>query len=95
MTTLDCSQGGDFRFADCVVRSSSREVLFRGMLQPVERRTFDVMEQLVVNRDRVVSKDDLLQHVWRNTFLSDAVITQCIMKARSALEQGTAGAGTE
>ena len=75
----------DFRFADCEVRPGSREVIRAGIVQKVERLTFDLIVYLAANSGRVVSKEELLRGVWRNVFVSDSVITQSIMKARRAL----------
>jgi len=74
-----------FRFADCEVRIPSREIIRGGVVQRVERLSFDLIVYLIANRERVVTKDELLRSVWRNMFVSDSVITQGIMKARRVL----------
>jgi len=74
-----------FQVSDCEVRLASREVIRAGVPQKVERLTFDLIVYLIVNRGRVVSKEELLRNVWRNMFVSDSVITQSIMKARRTL----------
>src|SRR5947209_4076153 len=71
-----------FRFADCEVRVPSREIVRGGIVQKVERLSFDLIVYLISNRGRVVTKDELLRSVWRNMFVSDSVITQGVMKAR-------------
>jgi adenylate cyclase len=37
----------------------------------VEPRVFDLLVYLIRNRDRVVSKDDLIKAVWNQQALSD------------------------
>jgi len=74
-----------FRFADCEVRVPSREIVRGGVVQRVERLSFDLIVYLISNRGRVVTKDELLRSVWRNMFVSDSVITQGVMKARRVL----------
>jgi DNA-binding winged helix-turn-helix (wHTH) protein len=74
-----------FRFADCEVRVPSREIVRGGVVQKVERLSFDLIVYLISNRGRVVTKDELLRGVWRNMFVSDSVITQGVMKARRVL----------
>ena len=53
-----------FRFGDHVLDTERRE-LRRGA-EPValEPQVFDLFVYLVRNRDRVVSKDDLIEGVW-------------------------------
>jgi TolB-like protein/Tfp pilus assembly protein PilF len=46
---------------------------------------FDLLVYLVENRDRVVSKDDLIATVWRNRIVSDSTLTSRINAARKAV----------
>ena len=45
----------------------------------------DLLIYLVQNRDRVVSKDDLIASVWRGRIVSDATLTSRIYAARKAV----------
>jgi DNA-binding winged helix-turn-helix (wHTH) protein/tetratricopeptide (TPR) repeat protein len=54
----------------------------------LERKAFDLLCFLVAQRDRVVSKDELLQQVWGRSVASDTVIAQAVSKARKALVSG-------
>ena len=51
----------------------------------VEPQVFDVLCYLVENRDRVVSKDDLVDAVWQGRIVSDATLSSRINAVRSAL----------
>lgn len=75
----------EYHFGNCVIRSDTRELLRDGMAQKIERRTFDLILYLLKLDGRVASKDELLEHVWCNRYVSDSVIAQSIMKARKAL----------
>ena len=75
----------EFHFEGCVIRCDTRELLRDGAVQKIERRSFDLIVYLLRQEGRVVSKDELLEHVWGNRFVSDSVIAQSIMKARKAL----------
>ena len=75
----------EFRFDDVVLRSDTRELWRAGQLQAIERRSFDLLLYLIRQEGRVVSKEELLQNVWGNQFVSDSVIAQSIMKVRKAL----------
>lgn len=54
----------------------------------IERKAFDLIAYLVQQRDRVVSKDELLQAVWGRSIASDSVVAQAVSKARKALANG-------
>src|SRR5262245_13186727 len=40
---------------------------------------------LIANRERVVSKDDLIASVWKGRIVSDAALTTCLNAARTAV----------
>src|SRR5262249_15701243 len=54
-------------------------------LLSVTPQVFDVLDYLIRNRDRVVSKDDLIAAVWYGRIVSDAGLTTRINVARSAI----------
>ena len=49
----------------------------------VEPQVFAVLHSLIENRHRVVSKQDLIEHVWNGRIMSDAAISSRIKSARS------------
>src|SRR6202035_609479 len=51
----------------------------------VEPQVFDLLVYLVENRDRVVSKDDLIAAVWGGRIVSDSTLTSRINAARKAV----------
>ena len=51
----------------------------------VEPQVFDLLLYLVQNRDRVVSKDDLIASVWDGRIVSDSTLTSRINAARKAV----------
>jgi DNA-binding winged helix-turn-helix (wHTH) protein/pimeloyl-ACP methyl ester carboxylesterase len=51
----------------------------------VEPQVFDLLEFLIRNRDRVVSRDDLLAAVWGGRVVSDSAIAARINAARQAI----------
>ncbi len=55
--------------------------------QPVslEPKTFDVLRYLLEHRDRLVTKDELLDVVWKDTFVTPNVLTRAIAQLRKAL----------
>src|SRR5215510_11864066 len=61
--------------------------LWRGM-QPIALppKAFDVLHYLVTHPDRLVTKDTLLDAVWPETSISDAVLRMAIGELRRALD---------
>jgi DNA-binding winged helix-turn-helix (wHTH) protein/class 3 adenylate cyclase len=51
----------------------------------LEPRVFDVLRYLIQHRDHVVTREELLEHLWPGQYLSEAILTNCIMAARKAL----------
>ncbi|WP_132255135.1 winged helix-turn-helix domain-containing tetratricopeptide repeat protein [Methylobacterium segetis] len=56
-----------------------------GVVIPVERQVFAVLRLLVENRDRMVSKEEVVEKVWNGRFISDAAISSRIKSARRIL----------
>lgn len=56
-----------------------------GSLVPVEPSVFDLLEFLIRNRDRVVSKDEILEHVWSGRIVSESTLTSRVTAARHAV----------
>ena len=52
---------------------------------PVEPQVFDVLMCLLQNRERVVSKDDLIATVWNGRIVSESTLTSRINAARKAV----------
>ena len=74
-----------FLFENHVLDTDRRE-LWRGS-EPiaVEPQVFDLLLYLVRNRDRVVSKDDLIAAVWGGRIVSDSTLDSRINAARKAV----------
>ena len=51
----------------------------------VEPQVFDVLVHLLRHRDRVVSKEELLDEVWGDRFVSESALTSRIKAARRAI----------
>lgn len=52
---------------------------------PIEPKVLDLLLYLVGNRDRVVSRDDLIASVWDGRIVSESALATCINAARAAI----------
>src|SRR5262245_5039436 len=82
-----------FRFGQYALDAGRRRFTLRDALVPVEPQVFDLLVYLIQNRDRVVSKDDLLDAVWNGRVVSESTLTSRINAARRAI--GDSGAQQE
>jgi len=74
-----------FRFGDYALDVDRRE-LFRGAdLIPIGPQVFDLLAYLVMSRERVVTKDDLLDAVWGGRIVSESTLTSHINAVRKAI----------
>jgi TolB-like protein len=74
-----------FIFGDRLLDTERRELRHGADLVAVEPQVFDLLVHLLVNCDRVVSRDDLAASVWRGRIVSDSTVTSRINAARKAV----------
>ncbi len=75
----------EFVFADHLLDIDRRELRRGGERIALEPQVFDLLVYLVRNRERVVSKDDLLQAIWGGRIVSESTMTSRINAARKAV----------
>jgi TolB-like protein len=81
----------EFVFGNQALDPERRELRRRGELIPLEPQVFDLLVYLVRNRDRVVSKDELVTAIWGGRIVSESTLTTRINAARTAV--GDSGEG--
>src|SRR5215218_7032271 len=65
---------------------TDRRELHRGAdVVAVTPQVFDLLDYLIRNRERVVSKDDLINVIWNGRSVSDAALTTRLNAARTAV----------
>jgi TolB-like protein/DNA-binding winged helix-turn-helix (wHTH) protein len=72
-------------FGDYVIDSAKRELRRGADPVALEPQVFDVLLYLVQNRERVVTKDDLIATVWNGRIVSESTLTSRITAARKAI----------
>ena len=73
------------RFGAFRIDTAIPELTRDGVAVAVEPKVLDILIYLFENRDRIVSKDELIETVWRGRIVSDAAITSRINLVRHAV----------
>lgn len=81
----ECSGMTTFTFEEFELDTGLFELHHNGRPCPIEPQVFNVLAYLVEHHDRVVTKDELIEHVWGHRFISEAALTSRLMAARKAL----------
>src|SRR5712671_7461279 len=74
-----------YSFGNYVIDSDRRELRRDHALVSVEPKVFDLLKYVLINRDRVVSRDDLIESVWEGRIVSESALATCINAARTAI----------
>jgi len=74
-----------YLFEDYALDADRRELCRGTEWLAVEPQVFDLLHYLIRNRDRVVSKDDLLASVWNGRVVSESALSTRLNAARLAL----------
>ena len=65
---------------------TERRELHRGQdVVEIAPQVFDLLDYLICNRERVVSKDDLISAIWNGRIVSDAALTTRLNIVRSVI----------
>ncbi|MDA9391661.1 adenylate cyclase 3 [Bradyrhizobium sp. CCBAU 45394] len=72
-------------FEDYALDTDRRELYRATDLIVVPPQVFDLLDYLIRNRERVVSKDDLISAVWNGRSVSDAALTTRLNAVRGAI----------
>jgi len=74
-----------YRFENCAVDADQYQVYRAGRPISLEPRAFQVLLVLIGQRGRLVTKEELMQEVWLETFVTDNALTRVIAQLRKAL----------
>ena len=75
----------NFRFVDFEINVARQELRRAGAIVHIEPQVFDLLVHLIRNRDRIVSKDELIDVIWQGRIVSEATLSSRISAARRAL----------
>jgi DNA-binding winged helix-turn-helix (wHTH) protein len=74
-----------YLFEDYAFDPDRRELHRGADVASVAPQVFDLLDYLIRNRERVVTKDELINAVWNGRNVSDAALTTRLNVARSAI----------
>ena len=74
-----------FRFNAFVLDEDSRQLLRGGREVHLSPKAFDLLARLIRARPRALSKAELHDHLWPDTFVTDASLGMLVTEIRSAL----------
>lgn len=83
------SQRRSYRFSDFLLRPATRELIASEGPVMLSARAFDCLVYLIEHRERAVGRDELASAVWGSVEVSEAQLSQSILRARRAV--GDAG----
>jgi TolB-like protein/DNA-binding winged helix-turn-helix (wHTH) protein len=72
-------------FEECALDTDRRELRRGPDIVPTAPQVLDLLEYLIRSRDRVVSKDDLINAIWNGRIVSDAALTTRLNAVRRAI----------
>jgi Tol biopolymer transport system component/DNA-binding winged helix-turn-helix (wHTH) protein len=72
-------------FGDICVDLGRQTVTRGGEPVPLEPKTFDVLRFLLDHRERLVTKDELLDAVWKDVFVTPNVLSRAVAQLRKGL----------
>ena len=74
-----------YAFDDCQLDLGAHELTRAGRPVPLERQVFALLELLVENGDRLVSRDEIIDRVWGGRIVSEAALSSRVKSARAAI----------
>src|SRR4029078_2849706 len=74
-----------FFFSNQILDTDTRELSRENMPISLEPQVFDLVVHLMENRDRVVSKEDLIDKIWKGRHVAESTLTSRINAARKAI----------
>src|ERR1044071_2649718 len=77
--------GVQFSFGDYALDTDRRELTRQSERVSIGPQVFDLLVYLIQSRERVVSRDDLLDAVWNGRIVSESTLTSHINAVRKAI----------
>jgi DNA-binding winged helix-turn-helix (wHTH) protein len=79
------------RFGDFVLDRATRQLLKDGELRPLEPKAYHLLDLLISRRPAAVSKQEIRDGLWPDTFVSESHLSSLAARVRRALDTGAEG----
>jgi TolB-like protein/tetratricopeptide (TPR) repeat protein len=84
-TSVSGPQFMRYQCGDSFLDTESYSLVTAGEIRSVEPQVFDLLIFLIENRNRVVTRDELLDKLWKGRIVSDSAINARLKQARKAI----------
>ncbi|MFZ1990312.1 MAG: winged helix-turn-helix domain-containing protein, partial [Alphaproteobacteria bacterium] len=74
-----------YRFGEFELDTAKLELRENGSAVAIEPQVFALLRMLVENRERALTKEEIVEQVWDGRFISDAAVASRIKSARQAI----------
>ncbi len=74
-----------FQFNNITLDTKRYQILRDGQALSVEPLVFSILDYLIRNRDRVISRDELIENLWQGKIVTESAINARIKNARQAV----------
>ena len=76
----------ELRFGDFRLQTERAALLKGGREVKLRPKVYDALHYLIANRGRLVAKEELIQALWPEAFVTDDSLVQCMVELRRALD---------
>ena len=75
-----------YEFGDFVLEGAKGRLLKAGAEVRLRPKVYEALKYLVANPSRLIAKQELMQSVWPDAFVTDDSLVQCVIELRHALD---------
>src|ERR1700757_195605 len=76
----------NYQFGDFILEPARAALLRAGEEIKLRPKVFDALRYLLENRGRIVPKEELIENLWPEAFVTDDSLVQCMVELRRALD---------
>ncbi|PWU09604.1 MAG: hypothetical protein C5B51_05945, partial [Terriglobia bacterium] len=85
MRNSEAKSQTNYRFADFTLEPGRAALYRNGCEVKLRPKVYDALQYFLENRGRLITKEELIQALWPDTFVTDDSIVQCMVELRRAL----------